>query len=78
MEPDTPLQRRDSLVWTFSSRPTYNFRGEKAALTAPAPEPQYGFTFATATVTPKRDLIVTTKENVAQLWRFSWTPDPPQ
>jgi len=39
---------------------------------------RYGFTFATAAVTPKRNLIVTMKENVAQLWRFSWTPDPPQ
>jgi WD40 repeat protein len=39
---------------------------------------RYGFTFATAAITPKRIFIVTTKENQAQLWRFSWKPNPPK
>jgi len=38
---------------------------------------RYGFTFATAAVTPRRDYVVTTKENAAEVWRFDWTPKPP-
>ena len=38
---------------------------------------RFGFTFATAAVTPKRDYFVTLHENVAQAWRLSWTPNPP-
>jgi len=46
--------------------------------------PRFGFTFATAAVTPKRDLIVTLRKNgdqddfVAQVWRMSFTPSPPK
>ena len=44
---------------------------------------RYGFTFATAAVTPKRDFIVTLRKNgdmddyLAQVWRMSFTPSPP-
>jgi WD40 repeat protein len=39
---------------------------------------RFGFTFATAAVTPKRDLIVLMKENLAEVFRCPWTPNPPQ
>lgn len=39
--------------------------------------PRYGFTFATAAVTPRRDYIVTLKDNLAQVWRMSFAPNPP-
>lgn len=39
---------------------------------------RFGFTFATAVATPDRRFVVTTKENAAQVWRFDWTPNPPQ
>jgi len=38
---------------------------------------RYGFTFATAAITPGRDFIVTTKENLAQVWPVSFTPNSP-
>jgi WD40 repeat protein len=37
---------------------------------------RYGFTFATAAYTPRRDYIVLTKENLAQVWRCPWVPNP--
>lgn len=39
---------------------------------------RYGFTFATAAMTPRRDFIVTMKENLAQVWRVYFVPNPPQ
>jgi WD40 repeat protein len=39
---------------------------------------RFGFTFSTAAVTPARDFIVLMKENLAQVWRCPWTPNPPQ
>jgi len=39
---------------------------------------RFGFTYATAAYTPRRDFIVTLKENLAQVWRLSWVPNPPQ
>jgi WD40 repeat protein len=38
---------------------------------------RYGFTFATAAVTARRDFIVTMKENLAQVWRMSFVPNQP-
>jgi WD40 repeat protein len=38
---------------------------------------RYGFPFTTAVVTPKRDLIVLMKENLAEVWHCPWTPNPP-
>jgi WD40 repeat protein len=35
---------------------------------------RFGFTYATASVTPRRDFIVTMKENVAQVWPLRFTP----
>ena len=40
--------------------------------------PRYGFTFSSAAFTPQRDTIVTMKENLAQVWRLSFAPSPPQ
>lgn len=37
---------------------------------------RFGFTFSTAAITPKRDFIVLMKENLAQVWRCPWTPNP--
>lgn len=34
---------------------------------------RYGFPFATAAVSARRDLLVTLKDNLAQVWRFSFT-----
>lgn len=44
---------------------------------------RYGFPFATAMVTPKRDFIVTMgpgpdNENLAEVWRLAFAPIPPQ
>jgi len=39
---------------------------------------RFGFTFATAAITPKRDLIVLMKENLAEVWKCPWKPNPPQ
>ena len=39
---------------------------------------RYGFTFTTAAVTPRRAYIVTMKENLARVWRLTFTPVPPQ
>jgi WD40 repeat protein len=38
---------------------------------------RYGFPFTTAAVTPRRDFIVLMKENLAEVWRCPWTPNPP-
>jgi len=38
---------------------------------------RYGFTFATAVTNPNRDFIVTTRENLAEVWRLSFNPMPP-
>jgi WD40 repeat protein len=38
---------------------------------------RYGFTFATAAINPARKFIVLTKENLAQVWRLSFVPNPP-
>jgi WD40 repeat protein len=38
---------------------------------------RFGFPFATAAVTPRRDFIVLMKENLAEVWRCPWTPAPP-
>ena len=35
---------------------------------------RYGFPFATAVVSARRDLLVTMKENLAQVWRISFAP----
>jgi WD40 repeat protein len=39
---------------------------------------RFGFTFSTAAMTPKRDLIVLMKENLAEVWKCPWKPNPPQ
>jgi WD40 repeat protein len=39
---------------------------------------RFGYTFTTAAITPKRDFIVLMKENLAQVYRCPWTPNPPQ
>jgi WD40 repeat protein len=39
---------------------------------------RYGFTYTTACVTPKRDYIVTLKDNIAQVWHLTFTPNPVQ
>jgi WD40 repeat protein len=39
---------------------------------------RYGFTFATAAVTPRLDFVVTLKDNLAQVWRMSFVPKPPE
>jgi WD40 repeat protein len=44
--------------------------------------PRYGFTFSTASVTPRRDFIVTTRDGQndsrAQVWRLSFAPSSSQ
>ena len=40
--------------------------------------PYYGFTYSAAAYTPDRKYIVTTRENLVQVWRLAFVPDPPQ
>ena len=40
--------------------------------------PRFGFIYSAAALTPKRDYIVTLKDNLAQVWRTSFKPNPPE
>jgi WD40 repeat protein len=75
------IQDQSPRIWeakTGSLLGTADWFGDKRFYVA-----RYGFTFATAVITPSRDYIVTMgtgpdNENLAEVWRLSFTPSPPQ